>query len=241
MATLKINFMPTTVGNHIVGWKTFEDANYNTTTVMVESPLGASKSVDIPITGNLYCADDGGIDVDWYIIPQCMDQTDSNSDGVPDLALNGTYNIPQVQDPLKYINIACSVQDDLLLTNFVGGNIINPEGLDLSVKFNNTESITNIDIVSKDNYADYVQAPFVAVETSNYRCTSSQHVSIVSTATSGKGKVIYFPTWDGTGNYNPGDCVVLPVKPNSTIDLGNITSYILLYGTLDVNPTAVIL
>lgn len=121
MATLTINFQANTIGDHYIGWRTYNDptpgdpTDFNVITFNVTS-IGP-QAVPIVVTGNLYCADDD-ITYYGYIIAACEDQTDGNADGIPDLATTWTVVMLEQTDPCQKTNFMCAVPiDEIKVTN----------------------------------------------------------------------------------------------------------------------------
>lgn len=112
MATLTINFQANTLGDHYIGWRTYNDPDpadptaFNVITFDVTS-IGP-QAVPITVDGNLYCANDD-ITYYGYIIAACQDQTDGNSDGIPDLALTWTITMVEQTDPCQKTSLTCAV------------------------------------------------------------------------------------------------------------------------------------
>lgn len=105
MASLTINFLANTSGDHYVGYREIHMSPPNTYTVItvpVVSP--GPQSAEIEITGSLYC---GELHYQGYIIAACQSQTDSNSDGIPDAAITWSQVVPVVEDPNKDYTITC--------------------------------------------------------------------------------------------------------------------------------------
>lgn len=237
MATMTITFRPTTTGIHKVGYKTFEDVDYNIIDVDVQEPMPALVNAVIPITANLYCADNG-VDVDWYIIPECMDDTDSNNDGVPDLAISGTYTVQPVTEKwVGYdvvingkVDIGVFACDGMLILN--GSQYIEPDGA--------TETFT----IFAPNTLDVSQVSYVTSATPNgdkYHCQSNYNVEISTDSTNGHGVVAFYGAWDGSGAYTPGRLVVMDLSAdNANIQLENIIWHKVFKKDLNGNVTEVV-
>lgn len=105
---ITIEFNATTTGDHYLGWRTYNDPGtpntYNVITINVTTP--GVQTVEIEVDGNLYCAY-AGILYEGYIIAACQDQTDSNGDGVPDIAVPWSVLAEQQVDPCKQNLIEC--------------------------------------------------------------------------------------------------------------------------------------
>lgn len=239
MATMTITFRPTTTGIHKVGYKTFEDVDYNIIDVDVQEPMPALVNAVIPITANLYCADNG-IDVDWYIIPECMDDTDSDNDGVPDLAISGTYTVQPVPEHwVGYnvrikgkVNIGEFAIDGLLVLN--GSQYIEPKTGETEEDFV-IFSPDTLD-VSQDTDVD-----FAVASGDKFHCQSNYNVTISTDSTSGHGVVAFYSAWDGTGTYTPGRLVVMDLSADSdTIQINNIIWHNVFKKDLDGNVTEVV-
>lgn len=238
MATMTITFRPTTTGIHKVGYKTFEDVDYNIIDVNVQEPMPALINADIPITANLYCADNG-IDVDWYIIPECMDDTDSDNDGVPDLAISGTYTVqPVTEHWVEYsvimdgkVDIADFACDGLLVLN--GTQYVEPEAGEPNETFT---------IFAKDSLViDPGSAVISATPTGNkYHCQQNKDVDISTDSVNGHGVVAFYSSWDGTGAYTPGRLVIMDLSAdNPHIQLENVIWYNVFKKNLDGTVTVV--
>jgi hypothetical protein len=123
MASLTINFQANTIGQHFVGWRTYNDVAlpfYNVAVVNVVGPIPVAVDVQIEIAGNLYCAYDG-IEYTGYIIaaceltdPQTLEDTgipnpvdDLNGDGIPNAAFTWTETALEQADPCTKVNILC--------------------------------------------------------------------------------------------------------------------------------------
>lgn len=239
MATMTITFRPTTTGIHKVGYKTFEDVDYNIIDVDVQEPMPALVNAVIPITANLYCADNG-VDVDWYIIPECMDDTDSNNDGVPDLAISGTYTVqPVTEHWVEYsvimdgkVNLSDFACDGILILN--GTQYVEPE---------TGQSDETFTIFAKDVLViDPGSAVISATPTGNkYHCQSNYDVDISTDSTSGHGVVAFYSAWDGSGTYTPGRLVVMDLSgDNAHIQLENIIWHRVFKKDLNGNVTEVV-
>lgn len=231
MATVKISFRPTTSGIHHVGHKTVYDADFIIEDIDVpQNRINTVIDVNIHYGGNLYC-ESSGVDMDWYIIPDCMSQVDSNSDGIPDLAISGTYTIPNVQDPWQYAKI--SLTGDIDLTQFAcNGSIVLTGSSTISLNGIPIRTFIPSDYVSSD--------PGINVEfqPDYYRCQANKSYEIDSTlATTGEGKLMFYSAWDGSGDYEPGKLVIMSIVPGNIITLHNVINYVVLDGTLDVTPT----
>lgn len=106
MASFIVNFNANTTGIHHVGYRTYNDPANTYTVIDHNVVVTGAQMVEIPVPGNLYCAD-SDIEYDVYVIAACMDQTDGNADGVPDLALTQTITLAQQTDPCILTEIEC--------------------------------------------------------------------------------------------------------------------------------------
>lgn len=231
MATVKISFRPTTSGIHHVGHKTVYDADFIIDDIDVpQNRINTVMDVYIHYGGNLYC-EDSGVDMDWYIIPDCMSQIDSNNDGIPDLAISGIYTIPNVPEPWMYAKLGLT--GDIDLTQFAcNGSIVLSGSATVQVSGVTIKTYIPSDYVSSD--PDIV----VSFQTDKYHCQSNASYTIDSTlATTGEGTLMFYSAWDGSGDFEPGKLVIMSIVPGNIITLNNIIDYVIFNGTLDVYPT----
>jgi len=123
MSKLQINFQANTVGEHFVGWRTYNDVAlpfYNVAVVDVVGPVPVAADIKIEIAGNLYCAYDD-IEYTGYIVaaceltdPQTLESTgipnpvdDLNGDGIPNTAFTWTETALEQTDPCIETDILC--------------------------------------------------------------------------------------------------------------------------------------
>ena len=108
MASFRINFQAQTTGDHYIGYRTYNDPpnTYTVLTVNITGAVPQLAHVDIPVPGNLYCAYDD-IVYTGYLIAACQPQTDGNSDGIPDLAIQWTVTMAEQTDPCIRTQILC--------------------------------------------------------------------------------------------------------------------------------------
>lgn len=238
MATMTITFRPTTTGIHKVGYKTFEDVDYNIIDVDVQEPMPALVNAVIPITANLYCADNG-VDVDWYIIPECMDDTDSNNDGVPDLAISGTYTVQPV--PEHWIKCKITIDRSVDLMTFACNGLLVLNGSQyVEPQTGNPDETFHI-FAPDDLTVDPGSGITVDVIGDKYHCQSNYNVEISTDSINGHGVVAFYSAWDGSGAYTPGRLVVMDLSAdNSHIQLENIIWHRVFKKDLDGNVTEVV-
>jgi hypothetical protein len=106
MATLTINFQANTTGDHYVGYREIHMDPPNTYTVITVNVLTPGlQSAVINIDGSLYCGD---LHYSGYIIADCQNQTDSNTDGIPDTAITWSQTIAAQVDPCVLTTFTCS-------------------------------------------------------------------------------------------------------------------------------------
>lgn len=231
MATVKISFRPTTSGIHHVGHKTVYDADFIVEDIDVpQNRINTVMDVYIHYGGNLYC-ENSGVDMDWYIIPDCMSQVDSNNDGIPDLSISGVYTIPNVPDP--WIKAKIYIDNTIDLTQFACNGSIVLTGSGTVVATSDT-----LLIFIPSDYTTSDPNINVTFQTDKYHCQSNASYTIDSTlATTGEGTLMFYSAWDGSGDYEPGKLVIMSIVPGNIITLNNIINYNILQGTLDVMPT----
>lgn len=127
MASFTLDFNANTVGDHYIGYRTYNDAPNTYTVETINVAVPGPQSIEIQVPGNLYC---GQIDYDGYIIAACQDQTDSNTNGIPDAAVIFNVVLNKQTDPCVYTEIKCDNApiSSVLITNggsgfFVGGSV----------------------------------------------------------------------------------------------------------------------
>ena len=124
MATLSINFQANTTGIHHIGYKTYNDVSYTVLNLDVTVPGSQTVVIDVP--ANLYCAHSDVL-YTGYVIAECMDQTDSNSDDIPDLAITWSVTLVSVADPCTKVDIQCSAVKISSVNIVFAGNLCAPD------------------------------------------------------------------------------------------------------------------
>ena len=177
MASFTINFQANTVGDHYIGYRTYNDPP-NTYTVITENvSTPGAQAVEIQVPGNVYCGD---IVYDGYVIASCQDQTDTGGNGIPDLAITWTVTLLQQTDPCVYAEITCDNTpiDSVTVTNggtggYVVGDSItvteaNPgDELVAAVLEVGSETGGIIDTINVINPGSYKSAPTLTAATGN--------------------------------------------------------------------------
>lgn len=159
MATLTINFQATTTGVHHIGYRSALDPANTYTVLDVDVIVPGAQAVDIDVSHNMYCADQG-MGYHYYVIAACQDQTDSNADGVPDIALTDTVQLQQQVDPCiehvftcQYVPIASvnidtagvTCNDGTYTLDIAGGGELEAANIEVVVSGNVATSINIID------------------------------------------------------------------------------------------------
>ena len=122
MSKFTVNFTANTTGDHIVAWRTYDDAPaefHNIIVVPVTVP--GAQAVDVEVEGNIYCAN-SNITYTGYIIAECQlndsatliatgiptaaDDTSLPLD-IPDLATTWFLVVNQITDPCIETTITC--------------------------------------------------------------------------------------------------------------------------------------
>ena len=123
MSNFIINFQANTIGEHFVGWRTYNDVAlpfHNIEVANIIAPVPVSTAVYIQIAGNLYCAYDG-ILYTGYVVAACeltdpdtlkntgvpAPADDTNGNGIPDAAFTWIQTALEQPDPCTKTNILC--------------------------------------------------------------------------------------------------------------------------------------
>ena len=106
MSQIKVKFHANTVGIHHIGYRNPMDPVNVYTVIDYNVTVLGYQEQDIPIIGSLYCAY-AGIPYTGYIIAACEDQTDSTSDGIPDLAIMWSVTADYQNPHADIVRITC--------------------------------------------------------------------------------------------------------------------------------------
>lgn len=108
MAGFTLEFIANTTGDHYVCYRDTNTADPYTCITVNVTTLGP-ETVEINIPNNIYC---DNTEYEGYIVAACQDQTDANTDGVPDTALTFNFpTIPQEVDPCTLVEFTCNSVD----------------------------------------------------------------------------------------------------------------------------------
>lgn len=222
MASFTINFNANAIGDHYIGYRTYNDPT-NTYTVVTHNvaTLGA-QAVEIQVPGNLYCGD---ITYNGYVIAACQPQTDNNSDGIPDAAITWVANLLKQTDPCIFAEIKCDnspiaylsinnaginyvIGDPLVFTEtIVGSELVVAEGTVGAV--NGSGGITSINMT---NFGSYQAIPNITVN-------SGTGAGAVLTPTMAECPLLDIRNYDCNGDNADPDDPIYELKLGETLGL----------------------
>jgi hypothetical protein len=240
MATATAKFNAVIPGMYRIGYRTYQDpaTTYHTTDINVATT--GVQTFDIPVTGNLYCADQG-ITYYCWVVPFCLGLVDSNLDGVPDEAISFEIVVPQVTDIIANVTIECVVAgpSSLPLDEIAyDSNFTSHDGLgdDLAMVNNDTVNLT----IAADQVAIIDALPdFTVTVNGNGHCQACANVTVdAAAAVSGEGILVYTQCWDLDG-ISKSRIIYRKILPGQTYPLACVDpdTVNVIDGTLNVTPT----